>query len=531
MNISQLLFVNRENLVKRSDSPDINNKALDQSVRGNQEEFSSHLEKELSRPEKRRAESYPEKSGERLEKSNDLQSRDGVTDAANKERVRREKIEKIKELKNALDDTLENYLNNNKTGSQGISKEIKELKSQLEDLLSKLSEHGKELDEIVDRLALIAQGFFNTKGGSSSFGGSENGLGIGDGFSLEDLVNKTSQTLQEKLGKLKDLNSQQTNSILSKISAQTGDSFNLREMKELFDDANTLEKALDKATLKSKDKALANDSFSVLQGNLAAKQNKFNKKSSWAGRLNVKGKLNASSINAKANLSPTNTSPNNVNLGLAADKMAGLTGSDKFSFSTFSSTFSTVNLNNVAFSPSNFSEQSLHLFSKSELGSSLNSKAQSVFSTPLNHSSRLDPTILQNHLVKTISNGLVRGNEVMSVQLSPAQLGSIKVIMKKESEQVHLKLLVENSSVKEILEEKLSSLKVDLAQDDVEVTSLDIDLKQDSGPDAEEQNASFELSEGSKNSLGEPRELNDLERMGERSFVNLRGQRLLNLVT
>ncbi len=99
-----------------------------------------------------------------------------------------------------------------------------------------------------------------------------------------------------------------------------------------------------------------------------------------------------------------------------------------------------------------------------------------TFHHKANLGQKLDFSLLQNQLIKTIKNGLVQNQNVMTVKLKPQLLGEIKIIMKKQSDFMSLKFIVDNNHVKEVMESKMAELKQDLAKENIDVLSLDVDV-------------------------------------------------------
>ena len=99
--------------------------------------------------------------------------------------------------------------------------------------------------------------------------------------------------------------------------------------------------------------------------------------------------------------------------------------------------------------------------------------------------SRLQAGQLLDKLVKGMQKAVVGGRELFKVTLRPPELGEVVVHMQKAEGQLSVKLVVENTTVKTLVEDHLELLKTQLAQQDVYVTELDVVVEE--RPQAQEQ--------------------------------------------
>jgi flagellar hook-length control protein FliK len=91
------------------------------------------------------------------------------------------------------------------------------------------------------------------------------------------------------------------------------------------------------------------------------------------------------------------------------------------------------------------------------------------------------PAHLINQVGKKISRSILRGERVIKLQLHPPDLGGMKVDMEIKDNILKLGVLIENSSVKELLLSNAHELRQALIEQGVKLEKLDIQISYNSG--------------------------------------------------
>ena len=86
------------------------------------------------------------------------------------------------------------------------------------------------------------------------------------------------------------------------------------------------------------------------------------------------------------------------------------------------------------------------------------------------------PTYLVNQLGKQISRSILRGDRVIKIQLKPPELGVVKVEMDLKENVLKLGMIIENSSVKELLLANANELKEALVEQGVRLEKIDVQI-------------------------------------------------------
>ncbi|BBM88987.1 hypothetical protein COTS27_00674 [Spirochaetota bacterium] len=90
---------------------------------------------------------------------------------------------------------------------------------------------------------------------------------------------------------------------------------------------------------------------------------------------------------------------------------------------------------------------------------------------------RLNPSVLLDKLVGGIKSAARNGSEIFTLTLKPDNLGQVSVLMKKTSHQFKVRLIVENSTVKDIIENKLADIKGQLAGENIDLKELTVEIE------------------------------------------------------
>ncbi len=98
----------------------------------------------------------------------------------------------------------------------------------------------------------------------------------------------------------------------------------------------------------------------------------------------------------------------------------------------------------------------------------------------------LDKAALLAQIKGSLKTVIVGNKEALMVKLNPRHLGNISVFLKKEGNKVSLKLLVQNTHVKELVENNFNTLKQELAKEHVKLEQFQIDIEQESSQQPKE---------------------------------------------
>ncbi|MGB5157838.1 flagellar hook-length control protein FliK [Desulfobacterium sp. N47] len=100
------------------------------------------------------------------------------------------------------------------------------------------------------------------------------------------------------------------------------------------------------------------------------------------------------------------------------------------------------------------------------------------------------PAYTVEQLGKQISRSVARGDRIINLHLTPPELGSVKLSMEIKDSILHLKIVAESSSAKEVLLNNSHDLKTVLADQGIKLERLDIRVESNSG------NALTDLNKG-----------------------------------
>jgi flagellar hook-length control protein FliK len=142
------------------------------------------------------------------------------------------------------------------------------------------------------------------------------------------------------------------------------------------------------------------------------------------------------------------------------------------------------------------------------------------------------PAYLINQVGKQISRSILRGERVIKLQLHPPELGGMKVDMEIKDNILKLGVIIENSSVKELLLSNAHELRQALVEQGVKLEKLDIQISYNSGQ------LLTDSKESSKQNQGRGKRTNSISLIGENGSeqpqimqrIMLRGDRLLDLM-
>ncbi|MBA3035182.1 MAG: flagellar hook-length control protein FliK [Desulfobacterium sp.] len=94
-------------------------------------------------------------------------------------------------------------------------------------------------------------------------------------------------------------------------------------------------------------------------------------------------------------------------------------------------------------------------------------------------------------LGKQISRSVARGDRIINLQLTPPELGSVKISLEIKDSVLQLKIVAESASAKEILLNNSHDLKNVLADQGIKLEKLDIQVQQNSGSTLTDLNKGF----------------------------------------
>jgi len=162
----------------------------------------------------------------------------------------------------------------------------------------------------------------------------------------------------------------------------------------------------------------------------------------------------------------------------------------------------------------------------------------STFSDTVNaakHQPKIAREIIPAHLInqvgRQISRSILRGERVIKLQLHPPDLGSVKVEMAIKDNVLKLGMMIENSTVKELLLSNAHELRHALVEQGVKLEKLDIQINYNFGQTlTNSKESSKQNQRGAKgtrpmSSIGE----NGSEQQQNMQRIMLRGDRLLDL--
>jgi len=162
----------------------------------------------------------------------------------------------------------------------------------------------------------------------------------------------------------------------------------------------------------------------------------------------------------------------------------------------------------------------------------------STFSDTVNaakHQSKIAKEIIPAHLInqvgRQISRSILRGERVIKLQLHPPDLGSVKVEMDIRDNVLKLGMIIENSTVKELLLSSAHELRQALVEQGVKLEKLDIQINYNFGQtltnskESSKQNQRGTEGTRSMSSIGE----NGSEQSQTMQRIMLRDDRLLDL--
>jgi len=162
----------------------------------------------------------------------------------------------------------------------------------------------------------------------------------------------------------------------------------------------------------------------------------------------------------------------------------------------------------------------------------------STFSDTINaakHQPKIARELLPAHLInqvgRQISRSILRGERVIKLQLHPPDLGSVKVEMDIRDNVLKLGMIIENSTVRELLLSNASELRHALVEQGVKLEKLDIQINYNFGQTlTNSKESSKQNQRGTKgtrpmSAIGE----NSSEQSQTMQRVMLRGDRLLDL--
>ncbi len=141
------------------------------------------------------------------------------------------------------------------------------------------------------------------------------------------------------------------------------------------------------------------------------------------------------------------------------------------------------------------------------------------------------PAYLVNQVGRQISRTILRGERGIKLQLHPPELGGMKIEMDIKDNALKLGMIIESSSVKEILLSNAHELRQALVEQGIKLEKLDIHINYNSGQTLTNSKESPKQNQrGAKRTISMPSiEENGSEQSPTMHRVMLRGDRLLDL--
>ncbi|MBW2491713.1 MAG: flagellar hook-length control protein FliK [Deltaproteobacteria bacterium] len=142
------------------------------------------------------------------------------------------------------------------------------------------------------------------------------------------------------------------------------------------------------------------------------------------------------------------------------------------------------------------------------------------------------PTTLVDQVGKQISRSILRGDRVVTLQLKPPDLGTIRIKMDIKDRTLKLGMIADHHSVKELLINNVHELKESLVQQGVKLEKLDVQVNSNSGQSLNASKEGTDSKKGwRKNYNGERfHSDNHTEGLHERAISIVSGSNLLDLV-
>jgi flagellar hook-length control protein FliK len=142
------------------------------------------------------------------------------------------------------------------------------------------------------------------------------------------------------------------------------------------------------------------------------------------------------------------------------------------------------------------------------------------------------PSSIVDQVGKQISRSILRGDQVVTLQLKPPELGTVKINMDIKDHTLKLNMIADDYSARELLLNNVHELKEALVQHGIKLEKVDVQINYDFGQSL---NASKERTdngqEGRKEFHGEESYSdNHIERSHEKSLNTMPGSNLVDLV-
>ena len=176
------------------------------------------------------------------------------------------------------------------------------------------------------------------------------------------------------------------------------------------------------------------------------------------------------------------------------------------------------------------------LFSASDVPSDIVSSTSSGIINNAKHQPEISRDLLPVHLInqvgRQVSRSILRGERVIKLQLHPPELGGMKVDVDIKDNILKLGVIIENSSVKELLLSNAHELRQALVEQGVKLEKLDIQISYNSGQtltnpkESSKQNQRWGKRTNSISLIGE----NGSEQPQIMQRIMLTGDRLLDLM-
>ena len=160
------------------------------------------------------------------------------------------------------------------------------------------------------------------------------------------------------------------------------------------------------------------------------------------------------------------------------------------------------------------------------------SKTANLEKPPATSAKGFLPAYVVDQVGKQIARSLLKGNRVIQLQLKPPDLGTVKVALDMQHDSLKLEMVIENSSVKELLKSNIHELRASLVEQGVKLAKVDVQINYDSGQSMSNSQESFKgPQQGNQGLNGEPAVAeNEGEDSQTESLPNPKSDHLLNLV-
>jgi len=142
------------------------------------------------------------------------------------------------------------------------------------------------------------------------------------------------------------------------------------------------------------------------------------------------------------------------------------------------------------------------------------------------------PAYVVDQVGKQIARSLLKGERVIQLQLKPPDLGIVKVALDIQHDSLKLEMVIENSSVKELLRSSIHELRASLVEQGVKLAKVDIQINYDFGQSPSNSQESFKGPQHGSQGLNEEPAVaaDEGEDSQTQSLPSAKNNHLLNLV-